>query len=98
MQTKYRAMNTIDMTDAQYVAHRAEDAAALLSSMQWAKSNTPGVLQCSLYGHSILWDVTKTKLHAGDWCEYEITPARGYDAECFESLASMLAWVLRRNW
>jgi hypothetical protein len=95
---RYRTMNTIDLTDAQYVAHRAEDAAALLTAMHWANSSITGVLQCRLYGHSILWDVTKTKLHAGDWCEYEIMPARGDSEECFESLASVVAWILRRNW
>jgi hypothetical protein len=93
----YRTMNINDMTDAQYVAHRADDAATLLSAMQWTAGNLSGTLQCKLYGHSILWDVTKTQLHAGDWCEYEILPARGDDVECFESLASVVAWILRRN-
>jgi len=86
------------MTDAQYVAHRAKDAADILTLMRWAPGNVPGVLQCRLYGHSILWDIDQSVLHAGGWCSYEVLPARASDIECFGTLAELLAWILRRNW
>jgi len=88
----------ITMSDADYVASRSADAAAILSAMQWTTGNVSGTLQCKLYGHSILWDIKRTALHAGDWCAYEVLPAGADDVECFETLEGLLAWILRRNW
>ena len=91
-------MDTTNMTDAEYVTYRSADAAALLSAMQWTPGLISGVLQCHLYGHSILWDIKRTTLHAGGYCQFEVSPAAGDDIECFDALEDLLAWILRRNW
>ena len=61
-----------------YVALRAKDAAQLLSEMRWVPGNITGTLRCSIYGHSILLDVTGV-LHAGKHAGcYEVhVPWRG---------------------
>lgn len=86
------------MSDATYVAERAEAAAELLSTMKWEKGSISGTLRCVLYGHSIVWDINKNTLHAGGWCMFEVLPSGKDDIECFECLEALLAWILRRNW
>ena len=90
-------MNTTTMNNAKYVAFRSKDAAQLMSEMQWAPGPITGTLQCSIYGHSILWD-PRHVLHAGDWCDFEVKPLLGADIECFEDLTGLIAWLLRKNW
>ena len=90
-------MNTTTMSNAKYVAFRRADAAQLMSAMQWTPGHATGTLQCSIYGHSILWDPAHT-LHAGDWCTFELKPLLGPDIVCFADLTGLIAWLLRKNW
>jgi hypothetical protein len=81
-----------------YVALRAENAAQLLSEMQWVKGAVEGVLQCHIYGHSILWDVTG-RLHAGNHVgKYEVWFSGEDEPDAYLTLAQVLAVVLAKNW
>jgi hypothetical protein len=81
-----------------YITNRASDAAELLSTMQWQPGNVTGVLQCKIYGHSILWDVS-FNLHAGDHRGlYEVLWRGGDDVDCFLTLEQVVATILARNW
>jgi hypothetical protein len=81
-----------------YVARRAEDAAKLLSEMQWVKGNIDGTLQCRIYGHSILWDVTGV-LHAGNHVgKYEVLFNGEDEPEAYLTLAQVVGAVLGKNW
>jgi len=80
---------------ADYVSVRAEDAAELLSVLKWTP-HMIGVLRAEIYGHSILWDVKGTALHAFR-TEYEILP-RGADDYELGNLQQVLAFVLATNW
>lgn len=80
-----------------YVAHRHADAAKLLSEMQW-RPTIPGVMQCRIYEHSILWDVMGNKLHAGvTEPRYEML-RNGADDIDMAHLPQVLAFLLARNW
>jgi hypothetical protein len=81
-----------------YVALRAKDAAQLLNEMQWNPGSVNGVLQCRIYGHSILWDVAGV-LHAGKHAGlYEVLFNGEDDPEAYLTLAQVLAMVLAKNW
>jgi len=81
-----------------YVALRAEDAAQLLSELRWMPGNVTGTLQCRIYGHSILLDVTGV-LHAGKHAGlYEVLFNGEDDPVAYMTLAQVLAMVLAKNW
>jgi hypothetical protein len=81
-----------------YVALRAKDAAQLLSEMRWVPGNITGTLRCSIYGHSILLDVTGV-LHAGKHAGcYEVLFHGEDEPEAYLTLAQVLAMVLAKNW
>jgi len=81
-----------------YVARRAEDAAKLLSEMQWKPGCISGVLQCRIYGHSILWDV-RGELHACNHVnKYEMLASGEDEPYTHLTLTQVLGAVLGRNW
>lgn len=80
----------------QYVAKRREDAAKLLNEFQWHPGLMPGTLRAELYGHSILWDITGSQLHAGQ-TDYEVLPQGSTDPWC-GTLQQVLAWLLAKHW
>jgi hypothetical protein len=83
---------------ATYVALRAKDAAQLLSEMRWMPGNVTGTLRCSIYGHSILLDITGV-LHAGKHAGcYEVLFHGEDEPEAYLTLAQVLAMVLAKNW
>lgn len=94
-------MNAIDFFEdaeaaAAYVTLRAADAAKLLNELHWASGRMSGVLHAEIYGHSILWDVKGTALHAFR-TEYEILPC-GAEDYALGNLQQILAFVLAKNW
>ena len=94
-------MNAIDFFEdaeaaAAYVVERATDAAQLLSELRWASGCMTGVLRAEIYGHSILWDVKGTTLHAFH-TEYEVLPCGADDYE-LGNLQQVLAFILAKNW
>ena len=83
----------------EYVAERALDCAELMSFMKWSQ-NSKGVLRCEIYGQSLLWDIERNALHAGDWCAYEMLDLneKGSDIECFAHIEQFYAYILKRFW
>lgn len=82
---------------AAYVTRRAGDAAKVLNLLKWSEQPcVHGVLRAELYGHSILWDVTGTKLHTFH-TEYEVLP-KGADDYELGNLQQVVAFILARNW
>lgn len=82
----------------QYVLRRAEDAAELLSELQWRPGPLTGTLQACIYGHSVLWDVKGT-LHAFDHADkYEVLFAGEDEPEAYLTLAQVVGAILAKNW
>lgn len=81
-----------------YLAARSEDAAHLLSDMQWRDTGM-GTLQCRFYGISILWDITGV-LHAGSWHmgKYEVQWKQGEEPDAGLTLEQVVACILIRWW
>lgn len=83
---------------AAYVTEYATAAAALVSAMRWVPATT-GVLRCTLYGHSILWDVKGDALH--DHSDpngyYELLAAGAREPKAFLTLAQVVAYTLFTN-
>jgi hypothetical protein len=83
---------------SEYVKGRFSEAEEFLASLSW-KQQMPRVLRATPYpGMSIVWDLDKDNLHAGNWCEYEIMASGMDDPECFRNRDEMVAFVLRRWW
>jgi hypothetical protein len=81
---------------ASYLTRRTADAAALLTQMQWAPGPVAGTLQCRIYGHSALWDMQGTTLHAFH-TDLEVMLDGEDDIELCNR-QQLLAYLLARHW
>jgi hypothetical protein len=85
-----------------YVKTRAKDAVDLVAQMKWERSMA-GVLRCTIYGQSILWDIGGGVLHAIDKPMYEIVDLKALrrdeaDPEVVFSFQQVVAYLLARFW
>lgn len=79
-----------------YVQSRAVDAASLRSEMVF-RFKTTNVLQCVIYGHSLLIETKPCTLHAFPTaCEFLANGAD--DIECLNSVDQAIAYILAKNW
>ena len=81
---------------AEYVAKRCVDAAKLMSEMTWS-AHSEGVMECRLYGHSILWDIRGDRLHAFH-TNYEVMWRKADDIDLYATLQQVVACILMKNW
>lgn len=81
-----------------YCARRSSDLAAFLAENPWKPGNLPGVLQIKYQGHSLLWDVAGTELHAGPWGHYEAMLKDADDINILEDSCQFFAFCLARYW
>lgn len=91
----YLDRNNLDAARA-YIQKRSEDAAKLRKEMTFHLRMTD-VLQCRIYGHSILLELVPGTLHDSP-CACEFLPNGCTEPEWLEHVDQAIAYILATNW